>query len=39
VVATAQPITPRAVLADFDWARVRRDDLVARWDDGIAFGP
>ena len=27
----AAPTTPRALLADFDWARVRVDDVVARW--------
>jgi glutamyl/glutaminyl-tRNA synthetase len=25
------PITPRALLADFAWPRVRRDDRVVRW--------
>jgi len=28
----ASPTTPRALLADFDWARVRRDDRVLRWN-------
>jgi glutamyl/glutaminyl-tRNA synthetase len=27
----ASPTTPRALLADFDWGRVRRDDRVLRW--------
>ncbi|MGH7290364.1 MAG: glutamate--tRNA ligase family protein, partial [Myxococcota bacterium] len=26
------PATPRALLADFDWARVRSDDRVLRWN-------
>lgn len=31
------PTTPRALLAGFDWARVTRDDLVARWDGALAI--
>ncbi|MEX2204631.1 MAG: glutamate--tRNA ligase family protein [Myxococcota bacterium] len=27
----ARPVTPRALLEDFDWARVRSEDLVVRW--------
>jgi glutamyl-Q tRNA(Asp) synthetase len=27
----AHPTSPRALLVDFDWARVRADDLVVRW--------
>ena len=33
----ATPCTPRALLADFTWARVERADLVARWDDGLVI--
>lgn len=28
------PVTPRELLADFDWARVRGDDRVVEWRDG-----
>ena len=28
---TAEPVTPRALLADFSWARVRPRDRVAHW--------
>jgi glutamyl/glutaminyl-tRNA synthetase len=28
---SAEPVTPPELLADFDWARVRRDDRVVRW--------
>lgn len=31
LASSAQPTTPRALLADFDWARVRADDRVVRW--------
>ena len=30
----ARPTTPRALLAVFDWARVRSDDLLVRWSGG-----
>ena len=29
--------TPREMLATFDWAKVPRDDVVVRWDDGLHF--
>jgi glutamyl/glutaminyl-tRNA synthetase len=29
---SAAPITPDALLHDFDWARVAREDRVVRWD-------
>ncbi|HVV82725.1 MAG TPA: glutamate--tRNA ligase family protein [Kofleriaceae bacterium] len=35
----AAPCTPRALLADFDWARVTSVDLVARWEDGLVIEP
>ena len=31
---TAAPVTPTALLADFAWARVRRDDVRVMWRDG-----
>lgn len=34
----SEPCTPAALLADFDWARVRRDDVEARWADGLILG-
>ncbi|MBA3819014.1 MAG: hypothetical protein H0X17_08995 [Deltaproteobacteria bacterium] len=33
-----RPCTPTSLLAGFDWARVRRTDLVARWADGLVLG-
>jgi glutamyl/glutaminyl-tRNA synthetase len=30
----AAPVTPRELLEDFDWSRVRRDDRVVEWRDG-----
>ncbi len=35
--AHAEPVTPRALLADFAWDRVRQDDLLARWSDGLVL--
>ena len=32
------PTTPRALLESFAWARVRRDDVVVRWRDGLVVG-
>ena len=29
------PVTPREMLATFAWPRVRRDDVVARWDGAL----
>ena len=29
--ATADPVSPRDLLADFDWRRVRSEDVVVRW--------
>jgi glutamyl/glutaminyl-tRNA synthetase len=34
-----EPCTPAELLADFSWARVARDDLVARWDGGLVIDP
>ncbi len=35
----ARPTTPRALLADFDWARVRSDDRVVRWTGRALVAP
>ncbi|MGE0545953.1 MAG: glutamate--tRNA ligase family protein [Kofleriaceae bacterium] len=32
IVTTASPCRPDDLLASFDWARVTRDDRLARWD-------
>lgn len=32
LVPDSRPTSPRALVADFDWARVRGDDVAARWD-------
>jgi glutamyl/glutaminyl-tRNA synthetase len=32
--ATPTPATPRDLLPEFDWQRVRRDDQVLRWTGG-----
>jgi hypothetical protein len=37
VIGCRDPVTPLQLVDDFDWARVRCDDLVARWDNGITF--
>ena len=31
LAATAAPVTPRELLADFDWARIRPGDVTAEW--------
>lgn len=31
LAATPAPVTPRALLADFDWARIRPGDVTAVW--------
>lgn len=31
------PCTPASLLARFDWARVRKDDRIARWTDELAI--
>lgn len=37
IVDSPAPVSPRELVASFDWSRVRRDDVVARWtDDGLA---
>jgi len=37
IAATPAPTTPHDLVATFDWARVRRDDVVVRWGrDGLA---
>ena len=36
---TPTPITPRDLVATFDWSRVPREDRLARWtDDGLVIG-
>ena len=37
LVATTAPITPAALVAEFDWARVSRVDRLARWDAGLVI--
>jgi len=32
LASDARATTPRSLLADFDWARVRHDDVVVRWN-------
>lgn len=36
LIAAERPLRPRDLLADFDWARVRADDLVLAWN-GVAL--
>lgn len=36
---TAAPCSPAELLLDFDWARVSRRDVVARWADGLVLEP
>ncbi len=38
LVGCSDATKPLALIADFDWSRVRRDDVVARWDGGLALG-
>ena len=33
----AAPCWPRELIADFAWARVAVEDLIARWDDGLVL--
>ena len=35
LVDSAAPVTPAALVASFDWARVTRSDRVARWTDAL----
>jgi glutamyl/glutaminyl-tRNA synthetase len=34
-----RPCAPRELVAGFAWERVRRADVVARWDDGLHLEP
>jgi glutamyl-Q tRNA(Asp) synthetase len=36
---TTAPCSPAELLPDFDWARVSRRDVVARWADGLVLEP
>jgi glutamyl/glutaminyl-tRNA synthetase len=36
-IGDVSPTTPRALLGEFAWTRVRTEDRVARWDDGLVF--
>ena len=33
------PCAPRELVSVFTWERVRRADVVARWDGGLYFEP
>ena len=35
LVDTPAPITPRELVASFDWSRVPREDRIVRWDGGL----
>ncbi|MEJ7600590.1 MAG: glutamate--tRNA ligase family protein [Kofleriaceae bacterium] len=35
LVDQSTPCTPAELVAGFDWARVRRDDCLVRWDGGL----
>jgi glutamyl/glutaminyl-tRNA synthetase len=37
LVDDAAPRTPASLVAGFDWRKVARDDLVARWDGGVVI--